>query len=151
MKIQWDNSLNTGDSVVDGQHQELYGRVSLLIEACREGTAKDVVQETIHFIEDYIDCHFSTEENLMMEYNFPDIEAHRAEHREFCSQVERIKRLFATYGADYSMAIDTINTILGWVGSHINSRDKAFCRYIQEQTAIKDRPTGIIHALDLSE
>jgi hemerythrin-like metal-binding protein len=151
MKIQWDNSLNTRNSVVDSQHQELCRMVGRLVEACREDAAKEAVQETIRFIEVYMNEHFTTEENLMAESGFPDIEAHRAEHREFCGQVDRIKKLFEIHGADYSLAIDTINTIFGWVGLHIYGRDKAFCRYIQEQGAIKQQPYGIIHPLNLSE
>lgn len=151
MKIHWDNSLNTGNSVVDGQHQELCRRVGILVEACKEDAAKEAVQETIRFIEMYMDEHFSTEENLMKECGFPDIEAHRAEHREFCGQVDRIKKLFEIHGADYSLAIDTINTIYGWVGSHIHGHDKALSRFIHEQNANKERPDGIVHPLNLSE
>lgn len=151
MKIQWDNDLNTGNPVVDGQHQELCRRVGLLVDACREGGAKKAVQDTIGFIEAYMDEHFATEEKFMIEINFPDIEEHKAEHREFCTQVDRIKKLFGIHGADYSLAIDSINTIFSWVGSHIHGRDKAFCRYIQKQKAVEDLRTGIIHPLDLSE
>ncbi len=123
----------------------------MLVEACREDAAKEAVQETIRFIEIYMDEHFTTEENLMAECGFPDIEAHKAEHREFCGQVGRIKKLFETHGADYSLAIDTINTIYGWVGLHIHGRDKALCRFIQEQNAAKGHSSGIIHPLNLSE
>jgi hemerythrin len=151
MQIQWDNSLNTGHPVVDSQHQELFRRICILIDACREGEPRESVETTLIFIANYVIEHFATEEKLLLEYNFPDAEEHMAEHREFMNQVDRLRKLFELHGADYSLAIDTISTIFGWIGQHIHGRDKSLCRFIQEQNDIRERPNSIVHPLDLSK
>lgn len=151
MKIQWDNGLNTGNQVVDSQHQELFKRVGLLIDACRQDMPGEAVWAMVNFTEQYMVEHFATEEKLIRQYDVPDAEAHFAEHREFCALVGRIKKLFAIRGADYSLAIDTISTIAGWVGSHIHGRDKALCRFIHEQEEISKQQPAIVHPLNLSD
>jgi hemerythrin len=137
MKFQWDDRLSTGNSTIDGQHQELFRRINLLIEACRRGEAKEAIEEAINFLEMYLIEHFNAEEKLLRECNYPDYEAHAKEHSEFRGHVVRLKKMFDTRESDYSMAIDTITTLVEWTGFHIHGRDKAFCRYLREQTEFK--------------
>jgi hemerythrin len=137
MRIQWDDRLLTGNSTIDGQHQELFRRVNLLIEACHRGEAKEAINEAIGFLEIHIVEHFEAEEKLLRDYNFPDYEEHAKEHSEFRGHIIRLKKMFNTHGSDYSMAIDTITILVEWTGFHIHGRDKAFCRYLQEQAELK--------------
>ena len=70
--LEWTDKYASGSSLVDEQHKELFRRVNLLLASCDEGKGKLEVQRTLEFIREYVQFHFSTEEQLMRKYNFPE-------------------------------------------------------------------------------
>ena len=41
MAILWDDSLATGNDLIDGQHKELFSRVNGLLEACTRADGRE--------------------------------------------------------------------------------------------------------------
>ena len=50
MAIVFDESLRTGNGLIDTQHQELIARVNKLTEDCRVGAEKLVAVQTLNFL-----------------------------------------------------------------------------------------------------
>ena len=59
MKIVFDESLYTGNELIDGEHKELIERVNKLVESCEKGTEKVAAVKTLDFLMDYTEFHFA--------------------------------------------------------------------------------------------
>lgn len=58
MPIEWSTELTTGVERIDNQHKELINRINKLQGASREGKGKEVIDELMVFLEDYIKSHY---------------------------------------------------------------------------------------------
>lgn len=63
MTIEWNDSYKVGLDILDSQHKELVERISVLLEAMRQGRGD--VATILGVLEGYAIEHFDTEERLM--------------------------------------------------------------------------------------
>ncbi len=89
----WNTNLETGDSHVDLQHQELFQLVTSLDTAIRDQDMKQI-EDIILFLEHYVVDHFGAEEGIMKDANFEGYDYHKAEHEMFEEMVLDMRRLF---------------------------------------------------------
>jgi hemerythrin len=130
MAIQWTNDLATGIPEIDDQHKELFSRVNLLLNACKQGKGKLEIGRTIAFLEDYVNTHFSTDEKNMLRHQYPDYIAHRAQHAIFKNSLQGIKRQLDAEGPGIHIIILTNQMVTEWLISHIRALDRAFGDYV---------------------
>ena len=97
IQVSWDRSLETGDPEIDGQHRELFRRIDQLMVATQDRRARAEVGRLLTYLGDYVVSHFSAEERLMVEAEYPGTLAHREEHQRF---VEEYARIFQDYRAN---------------------------------------------------
>ena len=64
MKVEFDNSLVTGNAMIDEQHKELIGKIDKLVACCEEGGGKVEAIKMLDYLSDYTDFHFKAEEKL---------------------------------------------------------------------------------------
>ncbi len=134
MAIEWTEDLAVGVEIIDDQHKELYQRINRLLEACTQSKGREVVGETIKFLEDYVVTHFGQEEGYMQKYNYPDYLKHKGYHEEFIKSFEELKAKFESDGPGPHIVIMTNRVVVGWLNSHIRNVDKLLGAYL------KDRP-----------
>lgn len=70
-----------GVAEIDQQHQELIGLLNRLTDAVRNNEARNDVYRIMDDVIAYSSLHFATEEMLMAEFDYPEIEAHKKKHR----------------------------------------------------------------------
>ena len=124
MAIQWTNDLAVGVIEIDNQHQELFKQINQLLEACHQGKAKESVQEIIKFLEDYVVTHFGTEENFMLQYNYPRFSSHKSQHQQFIMSFAELKNQLETKGPGPHLVILTNRVVVEWLNTHIRNVDK---------------------------
>ena len=90
MSVTFDKSLETGNELIDQQHQELIDRVNKLLESCYMGTEKRTAIQTLNFLLDYTEFHFKAEEKLQEDAGYPGLEAHREQHQTFVKAVHEL-------------------------------------------------------------
>jgi len=83
-KIQWEDRFNTRIPEIDQQHQKLFDFFNQLLEAasaqsCSSPQILGILKEMVR----YTDYHFTTEQNLMNEFNYPELLDHSKEHKLF--------------------------------------------------------------------
>ena len=61
MRAEFDDSLVTGNDMIDSQHKELIDKINKLLESCESGKDKLVAIKTLDYLADYTDFHFSAE------------------------------------------------------------------------------------------
>ena len=133
MAIKWSQQLATNIPEIDDQHKQLFDKINQLYSAIINGGALTEVSETIGFLEDYADFHFSSEERLMEESSYPDASVHKAEHWKFKQQIEELKTELKDQGVSVQIAVKVQRSIRDWLVTHIRVTDKSLGRYLADK------------------
>ena len=80
----------------------------------------------------HVNEHFSNEERLMKEYDFPSYEMHKMAHDMFLVDMEYAINQWKKYG-DVEKVINFIRKSPEWIVMHINSVDAPTSRYITQK------------------
>jgi hemerythrin len=103
--------------------------------ACH-GTGAGLVLSRLDSLEKLITQHFETEERLMSESGYPDIEVQRREHKEFFLKVGEFRRMADCEGASRRLGAQVAGSMVQWIVRHIRHHDSDLARYINlRQTA----------------
>lgn len=73
--IQWSEDLSVGVKRFDDDHQRLFEMINDLNDAMLRGKGREALNDIITGLEEYAKTHFSAEEKLFAEYEYP---LHRA-------------------------------------------------------------------------
>ena len=133
MKVEFDNSLVTGNEMIDGQHKELITKIDKLVTCCQEGGEKMQAIKMLDYLAEYTDFHFSAEEKLQEEVSYPAIEGHKAKHEEFKKAVDELhEMLVEEEGPTNAFVAAVEKNVVNWLFDHIKNMDQALAAYIQE-------------------
>jgi hemerythrin len=128
MRIQWMEDLALGVEEIDAQHRALYAHVDQLLEAMAAGRSADLAS-ILEFLGTYALVHFRTEERLMREGGYPDLERHTALHRTFASELGERVEVYRARGATASLAVDLCNWLTDWLREHLRGADAELGRW----------------------
>ncbi len=120
--IKWNDKYNTGNFVIDHQHQRLVQLINDLEEVIRQNDLKPTLLNVIFDeVTEYTRYHFQTEEELMETVNYSGIVEHKLLHKEFVRELT-VFRAEAEAGAVH---IDTAlcKFLKDWLLGHIASED----------------------------
>ena len=132
MNVTFDKSLETGNHLIDQQHQELIDRVNKLLESLEKGTEKRTAIETLNFLLDYTVFHFEAEEQLQKEAGFPGYELHKAQHDGFVKSVRELVEMLDEEEGPTDAFVSAVNkNITQWLVNHIQIQDKEVAAYVQ--------------------
>lgn len=125
--MEWDDSLNTGVEIIDRQHRSLVECVNELRKiGGRGGVIKSaMVMDTLRM---YVTVHFSTEEDLMRQHGYPELESHIAEHRAFVRRLDVLMQdnLRHDNSAELAAFFDH------WLENHLCHADMKYVSYIAD-------------------
>ncbi|MFV0440512.1 MAG: bacteriohemerythrin [Lachnospirales bacterium] len=119
--LEWDISYCTGIAIVDRQHKELFEIVNTLVTYYNKICSKDVFLNFLNMLIDYVNVHFSTEENLLYNLSLKDYEEHKTEHDEFREKVMTAVEKEMNY--DNSYRKELIVFLQNWLVVHIIESD----------------------------
>jgi len=127
-RIVWDDTLSTGNSLVDADHKRLIEMINHLFDAIERGTTSSKELNTIFDeIEAYTVYHFEREEALMHAecLSFKDaaeIEHHLQQHQNFVSAIPKLKEKLLR-SSDKETAIGVVDFLAHWLLEHIIVED----------------------------
>jgi hemerythrin len=127
--VAWDDSFSVNYPLIDNQHKELVRMTNILFMGCKSGsTAADVVfMKTIRGAVEYAQTHFYTEEKHMTLANYPELEAHKAEHTDF---VKTVVQAVKDFEEGNSEPIALARFLKKWLLNHIAVSDKKYAPYL---------------------
>lgn len=121
--LKWSNKLSVGHPVIDAQHKKLIEMITALDS--EDANKSDAITRMI----DYVSEHFTTEERLMAEAGYPDLEAHRRVHVTFVRQAVQ----YAHQERLYSLTIKEMRDYLqDWLFDHIMGVDQDYVPFLQK-------------------
>ena len=132
MAIVWTPSYAIGIPEIDHQHQELFYRLSKLLEGLVGGDRAEV-RRLIDFLGEYVVVHFGAEERWMKESEYPDFEEHKSQHERFMQDYLRYSVELDQRGSTALMGMRVNNWIADWLRNHILVSDMALGRFLSQK------------------
>jgi len=78
-------------SEIDKQHEELISKFNHLNEAVKNNESREDIYKIIEDVILYTRFHFVTEEKLMVEADYPEVEAHKEKHKQLIDEALHLK------------------------------------------------------------
>ena len=129
----WKDSLLVGVTLIDEEHRKLVGAIDELMAACLAGKGRTVIGKTLSFVVSYTKKHFSDEEKLQTQHNYPGIIAHKKLHALFIENITALEKDFEQNGANVALIGKINKTLVDWLVQHINVEDKKLGAFINSK------------------
>ena len=133
MVYQWDSTLETGHAKVDNQHKQLVAALNDLIEASYSDKGEKTVMDTLDFLTGYTIKHFSDEEKLQKDSNYPDYLNHKRIHENFKLTVKGMVEQVKKEGPTKKIMNDVTESLGSWLINHIKGDDFRMAAYVKSK------------------
>jgi hemerythrin len=129
--IAWNDKYKLGNEQVDLQHRKLFEMVNDLINSSMETNDSKKLQETLDFLIQYTVRHFHFEEQLQLQYKYPEYESHKKMHEDFKVTVGEFAAKLAQDGPSAELFGEFNTIVVRWLVNHVQREDKKIAAYIQ--------------------
>lgn len=130
MRAEFDETLVTGNEMIDGQHKELIDKINKLLDSCEVGNDKLTAIKTLDYLADYTDFHFGEEEKLQESISYPGIEQHKKEHEKLRRVVEELHEMLEEQeGPTEAFVAQVQENVISWLYNHIKGFDRSVAEY----------------------
>ncbi|MET0081885.1 MAG: bacteriohemerythrin [Sedimenticola sp.] len=136
----WDRNFETGIEIVDEQHKELVGLLNKLVSHLAFQSDGPTIEAIFSQLKDYVEFHFSTEEQVWSEHFEGDTwqKWHVHAHADFVNEVIRLKEEGENSGKPYDEVLaEIVRFLTHWLSHHILESDKRMAKVVLAL------PTGI--------
>ena len=129
---EFTKKLETGNAVIDKEHRELIEAVNKLLDACHRGEGRASMDTTIKFLNNYVNQHFSHEEQLQRESGYPGIASHRTFHDQYKKTLQEITNAISVSGPTIA-ELTKLNKHVRVLISHITTEDKKLGEFLNQK------------------
>ncbi len=133
----WKDKYKIGVELIDGQHRELFGRVSNFLQAVQGQGDWDEkleqVKSTMEFMQNYVVEHFEAEEVFQREIDFPEYETHKRIHDDFKATVNNYAETFSKDGCSQELVQEFGAKLMTWLIMHVAAADQRIGAFVREQ------------------
>jgi hemerythrin len=127
--LRWGDHYSLGISEIDQQHRGLIQLLNRLDAEFRAGAPPVVLSVTLRHVVAETEAHFRTEEELMTDHAYPELDSHKAEHDILIKQV---KEFAADFDAGRSELTESMLMYLkDWLRNHLLIADKRLGRFLR--------------------
>lgn len=129
--LNWDNNYSVGVGAMDDEHKKLLAIMNNLYDSMKAGKSKEVLDQVFQDLIDYTKFHFSDEEALMKQVNYPGLNEQLIQHKELTNKVLEYQNKFKT-GALF-VSIEVMDFLKNWLINHILRSDKKYGEFINKK------------------
>lgn len=129
--LLWTPALSVGVRQFDDQHQALVRMLNDLHTAMMEGRGNDVLGKTLAGLVDYTATHFADEERLLALHGYPELPAHREEHRKLVEQVVALQERYRSSRA--GLTVEVMIFLKDWLVQHIQGADRRYGGHLRSR------------------
>ena len=128
-KIHWDDSFSVGEALLDRQHQLVIGAINELIGGLAGSGEPRTLDQLLDTLSGYARTHFETEEKLLKERGYPDLEAHLRAHRAFRRQVAAF--CMESLEGHAAVPLEILAYLRSWWVDHILVEDMQYRPFLE--------------------
>ena len=129
MTVKWNENLETGISIIDEQHKQLFETIEKL-ETFQKSKAQ--FNEVIMELKEYVAKHFKTEEEYMHYTIYPEFSKHRASHDKFVEDFRNILKTHSETGNIMDIGPTLAIFVEAWLNDHYKNEDVKLASYIKK-------------------
>lgn len=130
----WKEKYRIGVPLIDGQHEELFRRVTSFVETLRsrgEWESKiPKVAETLLFMKDYVVTHFRDEEMYQKKIGYPKLQEHCKTHSDMVQYVAEVAQSCERDGFREDRMQQFAGKLLAWLINHVVATDSKIAEYV---------------------
>lgn len=126
--LEWNSKYSVGMEEIDEQHKKLFDLINDVRNSIKSGQSKESIASCIRELDYYACYHFELEEKYMEKNNFPNLDEHKLQHKEFIRGIKNFKD-----NLDPEKVISAYNILeflINWISFHILESDKEYAYYI---------------------
>ena len=124
--IEWQDSYGVGINIIDEQHKKLFAWINELYRAINENKDEEVLGKTLEHLLDYVNFHFTTEEEYFEQFDYFQKSEHKDEHREY---TEKIKNFIEERQNNKNfLSFEVLDFLEDWIISHVLVSDKKYVK-----------------------
>lgn len=127
-KIEWSDEFSVGVEELDQQHRHLVTLINKLIDNQGASISSEITPRVLGGLLNYVQQHFSLEEELMAKHDFPGLEDHRKHHMAFTEALISI-----VDNPEDTPAEELLIYLDEWLRSHILHDDQDFREFFIEK------------------
>jgi len=132
-RIEWDESFLVGVELIDEQHKMLIDRTNALTDAIEKTRGLEKILQTLGFMIDYTEFHFSAEEEVMTKYAYPKMEKHQNLHGDFIIRLNQMVEEFEAEGATTPLSKSICAFLTSWLINHIKEVDTKLGQFLRRE------------------
>ena len=130
MYAEFDESLVTGNEMIDSQHKELIAKINSLVESREKDGGKVAAIKMLDYLAEYTEFHFNAEEKLQEEIEYPGIEEHKKQHQELYRVVDELHEMLEEQEGPTEEFVEQVNrNVIQWLYKHIKGFDRSVAEY----------------------
>ncbi len=138
--ITWTQKLSVHHKLIDQQHQELFIKIKDLILSIGNAESSEEIGKTLEFLKEYVEFHFKTEEDLMLEHNYSDYSVHKVEHTYFFKRIAKLEKSYKAKGGYLYLTLQIQEEVVNWMINHIAGSDQKLSEFLNKKEHNKKQP-----------
>jgi hemerythrin len=123
--LVWREAMSVGVRELDADHQLLVATLKYLRASTTSHDSHALLESLLDFFVDYAVYHFRREERVMEVCAYPQLEAHRARHRDFATTVVAMAKRLDPGDATRSFG-ELYAFLRRWFEDHVKVEDQAY-------------------------
>jgi hemerythrin-like metal-binding protein len=136
MFIQWKEELALGNALIDTQHRMLMLLCRKLDIAIKTGQPHQTVLRVMLEVKKFAEFHFASEQNLMHEIGYPEVERHSRIHNNLLIELQV---QFSKMQHKVEFPEDVLYSLHAWLHDHVLNEDLPIAQYVKTSSL---RPIG---------
>lgn len=132
---EWQETYLVNIDIFDEHHKYLLALLNNLyrdVFACTDPTQKQLlIEHLLTELIDYTYYHFAAEENLLLQYEYPDYALHKQQHDTFKVQLHQLMEQHKDGSLVWSFPIFVF--LKDWISLHILNADQQYAPYLNEK------------------
>ena len=130
MYAEFTDNLVTGNEMIDSQHKELIEKINAVMESCEQSNDKSVAVRTLDYLEDYTNYHFSAEEQLQREIDYPGFQKHKEQNEIFKQTISDLQEMLQEEEGPSPAFVQKVQEkVIEWLYVHIQGFDRSVAEY----------------------
>jgi hemerythrin len=133
--LKWDDACLVGIPAVDLQHKHIFDCFVTLGAEAWNGHDRLLATSTYDRLDALLRQNFALEESMMRSFNYPGLERHTEEHRQFHAELHAAARHFLEKSGGVSR--DLIRVFRKWQAQHVMTSDMHYLEYFSGPQSIR--------------
>lgn len=133
--LEWNETFSTNIQRFDDDHKNLLlllKNVYHQVFECKDlEEERELTQKTLLELAEYVKYHFSAEEELMLQHDYPHYLEHKREHAYYIAEVTKF--LDQHKKGAVALSFPTFMFLKEWITKHILIRDKEYGQFFNDR------------------